>query len=159
MVFNSLARWTLIEKYGDHHGKICKEKGEGMVRERSQATVQTTASLSPGTKIPRCWKRDFVHKIYIAIRVHADKPSLAWAKSTLGTNPAAGTSEMCCGLCLQMSAGTSKKHLCLQGRAGWEGVLGRAIDPTSQPPLRWGRRSFLHETTSSSAKAVVGKKV
>lgn len=31
-MFNSLASWTLIGKYGELHGKTCKEK-EGMVGE------------------------------------------------------------------------------------------------------------------------------
>lgn len=66
-------------------------------------------------------RKDFDHKVYIAIRVHADKPLLAWAKVTLGTNPATGTSEMCCALCLQMPPGKNKQHLCLfagKGRMG-----------------------------------------
>lgn len=66
-------------------------------------------------------RKDFDHKVYIAIRVHADKPLLAWAKVTLGTNPATGTSELCCALCLQMPPGKNKQHLCLfagKGRMG-----------------------------------------
>ena len=51
VLFNSLARWTPLEKCGKQHGKVCKEKGKGMVREGKPGCSTNHCKFEP-------WKRE-----------------------------------------------------------------------------------------------------